>query len=278
MPEARASSSTITFSAAIERYFQVSLFLLVLTGFGTLAGTGAVDAPTITVVGLALLFRGYLLSKRSDYQMPTRWTNYLTLAYVVFFLADYTMLSRSFLTATVHLVLFGMVIRIFSVHKERDYYMLSVLAFMMVLAAAVLTVDSVFLFAFAGFMLMAVVTFVLMEMRRSCQTANIPAREPLDTTTYRRMAFFLAGTSPALVVLILAGASAIFFLLPRTSAGYLGSFASGSDVATGFSDRVQLGSIGQIQQSKSVVMHIQIDGDTRGTSRSQMAWSFAEPL
>jgi len=265
MPRAGASSSTITLSAAIERYFQVSLYLLVLTGFGTLAGTGAVDAPTITLVGLALLFRGYLLSKRSDYQMPTRWTNYLTLAYVVFFLADYTMLSRSFLTATVHLVLFGMVIRIFSVHKERDYYMLSVLAFMMVLAAAVLTVDSVFLFAFAGFMLMGVITFVLMEMRRSCQTANIPAREPLDSTTYRRMAFFLAGTSPVLVVLILAGASAIFFLLPRTSAGYLGSFAAGSDMATGFSDRVQLGSIGQIQQSKSVVMHIQIDGDTRGT-------------
>ena len=265
MSEARASSSTITLSAAIERYFQVSLFLLVLTGFGTLAGTGAVDAPTIILVGLALLFRGYLLSMRSDYQMPTRWTNYLTLAYVVFFLADYVMLSRSFLTATVHLVLFGMVIRIFSVHKERDYYMLSVLAFMMVLAAAVLTVDSVFLFAFAGFMLMAVVTFVLMEMRRSSQTANIPAREPLDATTYRRMAFFLAGTSPALVVLILVGASAIFFLLPRTSAGYLGSFASGSDMATGFSDSVQLGSIGQIQQSKSVVMHIQIDGDTHGT-------------
>ena len=265
MPEPGASLSTITLSAAIERYFQVSLYLLVLTGFGTLAGTAAVDAPTIILVGLALLFRGYLLSKRSDYQMPTHWTNYLTLAYVAFFLADYTMLSRSFLTATVHLVLFGMVIRIFSVHKERDYYMLSVLAFMMVLAAAVLTVDSVFLFAFAGFMLMAVVTFVLMEMRRSCQTANIPAREPLDSTTYRRMAFFLAGTSPALVVLILAGASAIFFLLPRTSAAYLGSFAAGSDMATGFSDRVELGSIGQIQQSKSVVMHIQIDGDTRGT-------------
>ena len=258
------NSSIITLSGAIERYFQVSLYLLVLTGFGTLAETGAVDSPTITLVGFALLFRGYLLSKRSDYQMPTRWTNYLTLAYVAFFLADYTMLSRSFLTATVHLVLFGMVIRIFSVHKERDYYMLSVLAFLMVLAAAVLTVDSVFLFAFAGFMLMAVVTFVLMEMRRSCLTANIPAREPIDSTTYRRMAFFLAGTSPALVILILGVASAIFFLLPRTSAGYLGSFAAGNDMATGFSDRVQLGSIGQIQQSKSVVMHIQIDGDARG--------------
>ena len=56
-----------------------------------------------------------------------------------------------------HLVLFGMVVRLFSVQKERDHYMLAVLSFLMVLAAAVLTVDSVFLFAFAGFMVMAVV-------------------------------------------------------------------------------------------------------------------------
>ena len=78
------------------------------------------------------------------------------------------------------------------------------------------------------------------------------------------MAFFLAGTSPVLVVLILAGASAIFFMLPRMSAGYLGSFAGGSDMTTGFSDHVQLGRIGQIQQSNAVVMHVQIDGDNRG--------------
>jgi transglutaminase-like putative cysteine protease len=265
MSSAGAGQPVITLAAAIDRYFRVSLYLLVLTGFGTLASTGTLDAPTVALVGLALLMRGYLLSKRSDFQMPTRWTNYLTLAYFAFYLTDYWLLSRSFLTATVHLVLFGMVIRLFSIHKERDHYMLAILAFLMVLAAAVLTVDSVFLFAFAGFMLMAVVTFVLLEMRRSSLTANIPAREPSDRQTYRRMAFFLAGTSPVLVVLILAGASAIFFLLPRMSAGYLGSFAGGSDMTTGFSDRVQLGRIGQIQQSNAVVMHVQIDGDTHGS-------------
>jgi transglutaminase-like putative cysteine protease len=254
----------ITLPAAIERYFQVSLYLLVLMGFGTLASTGTLDAPTVVLVGAALAVRGYLLSKRTDFQMPTRVTNYLTLGYVLIYAADYSLFSHSFLTSTVHLVLFGMVVRLFSVHKERDNYMLAILAFLMVLAAAVLTVDSVFLFAFAAFMLMAVATFVLMEMRGSTQTANIPAREPIDRQSYRRMAFFLAGASPALVVLILAGASAIFFLLPRTSAGYLGSFAGGSDMTIGFSDHVQLGRIGQIQQSTAVVMHVQIDGDQRG--------------
>jgi protein-glutamine gamma-glutamyltransferase len=263
-PAASQPHGIIPLPIAIERYFQVSLYLLVLTGFGTLASTGTLDAAAVLLVGLALLVRGYLLAKRTDVQIPAQWVNRLTLAYIAFYAADYFTLSGSFLTATVHLVLFGMVIRLFSAQKDRDHYMLAVLAFLMVLAAAVLTVNSVFFFAFAGFMLMATSTFVLMEMRRSSHAATIPARESTDPVAYRRMAMFLAGLSPTLVTLILAGAFAIFFLLPRMSAGYLGSLASGGDMAVGFSDRVQLGQIGQIQQSNSVVMHVQIDGDSRG--------------
>src|SRR5215469_2505891 len=231
LPSALRAVGAIPLSAAIERYFQVSLYLLVLTGFGTLASTGTLDAPTVLVVGMALLVRGYLLAKRTDIQIPSRWVNLLTLAYVAFYIADYTMLSGSFLTATVHLVLFGMVVRLFSLQKDRDHYMLAILSFLMVLAAAVLTVDSVFFFAFAGFMLMAASTFVLMEMRRSSQAATIPARESTDPVAYRRMAIFLAGLSPTLVAFILIGACAIFFVLPRMSAGYLGSFATSGDLA-----------------------------------------------
>jgi protein-glutamine gamma-glutamyltransferase len=258
------TNGAITLPEAIERYFQVSLYLLVLTGFGTLASTGTLDAPTVLLVGMALLLRGYFLSRRVDAAISTRWTNYLTVGYVAFYLLDLTALSGTFLTATVHLVLFGMVVRLFSAQKERDHYMLAILSFLMVLSAAVLTVDSVFLIAFAGFMLMAVATFVLMEMRRSSNTATIPAREPGDPLTYRKMAFFLGGASPVLVALILAGGFGIFFILPRMSVGYLSSYAGGNDMTTGFSDQVQLGRIGQIQQSNAVVMHVQIDGDTRG--------------
>lgn len=258
------ANGAITLPEAIERYFQVSLYLLVLTGFGTLASTGTLDAPTVLLVGMALLVRGFFLARRIDAKISTRWTNYLTVGYVAFYLLDYTLLSGTFLTATVHLVLFGMLVRLFSAQKERDHYMLAVLSFLMVLAAAVLTVDSVFLIAFAGFMLMAVATFVLMEMRRSSNTATIPAREPGDPLTYRKMAFFLGGASPVLVALILAGGFGIFFILPRMSVGYLSSYAAGNDMTTGFSDQVQLGRIGQIQQSNALVMHVQIDGDTRG--------------
>src|SRR5216683_2651258 len=264
VPRSAAHSGYISMATAIDRYFMVSLYLLVLMGFGTLAGTGGLDLATVLLVGGALAFRGYLLTKRQIFDIPERWTTPLTILYFVFYASDYFLLSRSFLTATVHLVLFAVVIRMFSLRRERDYTMLAVLAFLMVLASAVLTVDSVFLFFFAAFLLTAVATFVLMEMRRSARSAQILARHSNDPQEHRHLAFSLVRLAPALVLMTLLGATVVFFLLPRMSAGYLGSYSFGTDLSTGFSDRVQLGGIGQIQQSNAVVMHIQIDGDPQG--------------
>jgi protein-glutamine gamma-glutamyltransferase len=257
-------SGTIPLPVAIERYFAVALYLLVLTGFGTLASTGGLDTPTVVLVGTALLFRGFLLAKQRTLLIPERWTAVLTLGYVAFYLADYFLISGAFLNATVHLVLFVMVVRLFSAQRDRDHYFLAVISFLMVLSAAVLTVDSIFLLAFAAFMLMAVVTFILMEMRRSAAKATVHSKETRDARAYRHMAFSLAGASPALVLFILLGAAAIFFVLPRVSAGFLSAYAPSGELTTGFSDRVELGRIGEIQQSSSVAMHIQIDGDTTG--------------
>ncbi len=253
-----------TMAYAIERYFNVALYLLVLTGFGTLASTSGLDLPAVLGVGLALLLRGYQLLARIEFIIPERWTNYLTLFYVFVYFADYAFVSRSFLTATVHLVLFGMVIRLFSLQKERDHYMLAVLSFLMVLAAAVLTVDSIFLFSFAGFLMVAVVAFVLMEMRHSLAEDHTPAQEPTIATPYRRMAYLLMATAPVLMLLIMGGSFLVFFVLPRVSSRYLSAYTPSGDVSTGFTDRVQLGRIGQIQQSNTVVMHVQIANDLQG--------------
>ena len=49
-----ANPNRITMAMAIERYFNVALYLLVLTGFGTLASTGGLDLLAVVVVGCAL--------------------------------------------------------------------------------------------------------------------------------------------------------------------------------------------------------------------------------
>jgi len=262
---ASAEVRPLSLPRAIDRYFEVALYLLVLTGVGTLASTGTLDLPTVVFVCTALVFRGYLLAKKRKMVIPERWTTVLTIGYVIFYVTDYFLLSGGFLAATVHLVLFVMVVRLFSAQRDRDHYFLFILSFLMVLAAAVLTVDSIFLASFGVFIGMAIVTCILMEMKHASakaafQSGNLSGRLP-----HRRMAVSIASVVPVLVLLIFLGAAAIFFLLPRVSVGYLGTFAGGSDLTTGFSDHVELGSIGRIQQSSSVVMHIRVDGDKSGS-------------
>jgi protein-glutamine gamma-glutamyltransferase len=257
--------ATASLPGALQRYFEVALYLLVVTAFGTLTSTGGLGIVPVVLVSVALLLRGYLLFQRRAWLIPERWTAFLTLGYVAFYLADYFLISGGFLNATVHLVLFVMVVRLFSAQRDRDFYFLSVIAFLMVLASALLTVDSAFLLTFAAFMLMAVVCFILMEMRHISAKSGVHARESGVGLTSRNMATSLAVASPVLVLCILLGAAAIFFLLPRASAGYLGAYAPGGEISTGFGDTVELGRIGEIQQSGSVVMHIQIDGDEQGS-------------
>ena len=262
----KSITGEFTLAAAIRRYFDVVLYLLIFTGFGTLASTGSLDFPTVLIVSGALLFRGYILARRLQVILSERWTNLLTIACLALFVADEFVISRTFLASAVHLVLSVMLVRLFSAQKDRDHYLLAVLSFVMVLSAAVLTVDSTFLLALAGFVLVGVSAFILMEMMHSSERAPVQARDPNVHHAYRKLSFTIAAIAPILLLLIFLGGAVIFFLLPRVSAGYLSAYTGSNDLSTGFSDRVELGRIGQIQQSKTVMMHVQIAGDTAGAS------------
>ena len=94
----------------IERYFEVSLFLLVVTGFITLLSTGRLDPLSLAMVSLALITRGVLLLRNRSAVIPEKYDTTLTLSYVLFYAADYFLISDSFVTASVHLVLFSLVV------------------------------------------------------------------------------------------------------------------------------------------------------------------------
>ena len=70
---------------AIERFFQTSLYLLVLSGFMLLASTGKLDVISCWWSPSALLLRGILLFRVAEVTIPEQWTNYFTIAYVAFY-------------------------------------------------------------------------------------------------------------------------------------------------------------------------------------------------
>ncbi len=256
----------------IERLFQTSIFLLVVAGFATLASTGKLDLFGIIFVSAALLFRGYLLLSDSPFVIPRQVTSWLAVIYFLVYFVDFLLLSHDFLTPTVHLVLFGMCVKLFAVERDRDYIYLAVLSFLMVLSAAILTVDSAFLASFGLFIVLAVFSFMAMEMRRSALSASnsnslsFPGLRTRHRTIspMQRLSTSLARTTAVVVIAILCVSTLVFFAMPRISGGYLSRYAQSDAISTGFSDSVNLGEIGHIQQSSSIVAHIRIEGDTSG--------------
>jgi len=246
-------------AAIVERYFQISLFLLIATGFITLMGTNRLDGLSVLFVCAALLLRGYLLLKDREFKIPEKWTTYFTLIYVLIFVVDLFVISGSYVTASVHLVLFSLVVKIFSIQRERDYVYLAVLAFLAVLAASVLTVDTAFLGSFVIFILLAVNTFISMEVRRSLRESAHCGQPALMLRGERQFPLSLSSLATLIVLGIVLGSAGLFFLLPRFNAGYLSSFSNQSELVTGFSDQVNLGQIGRIKQTDSVVMHVQME-------------------
>src|SRR5450631_1037870 len=91
-----SQSGIIPLTRAIDHYFELALYLLVLTGFATLASTGGLDLPSIILVGAALAVRGYLLAKRWQFVISERWTTPLSILYFVFFLSCLISVFRCF--------------------------------------------------------------------------------------------------------------------------------------------------------------------------------------
>src|SRR5579859_4833187 len=113
-------ASVRTAPSSADRFFQCSLYLLVVVGFPAMMGTNKLDLLSLALVVPALVLRGCLLVMRKSVMISERWTSTLTIAYFAFYAADYFYVSQSFLDATVHMVLFSMVVKIFSVRRDRD--------------------------------------------------------------------------------------------------------------------------------------------------------------
>jgi transglutaminase-like putative cysteine protease len=257
---------------AVQRYFEISLFLLVSTGVMAIVSTGKLDVIAFAAPPIAIAYKGYRLWRGRGPEISVRFATELVLAYFLFFPLDLFFLSRNLaenapnpalyaaLLAAVHLLLFATLVRLYSARTNRDYAFLSVLAVTCMLASAILTVETSFLVALALFLVLAVSTFVALEMRRSATGAISPALDPGSPLAHQ-LNRALGFTSVLVAAGALALGAVIFFMIPRYTSGYLSALNLQPNLMTGFADSVTLGQIGVIKQSSAVVMRISFEGD-----------------
>ena len=245
---------------------------MLLVSVLSLVSTGKLDLVTIVVAPAALLVKGYRWWHGRGTELSHGTATFLVVVYFFYFPMDLWWVSRmlssdaqnpalfSALLAAIHLLLFAMVVRLFSVSTTRDYLFLALLAFSAMLASAILTVDTTFLFFFLVFLALAISTFIGLEMRRSADGTVHPRIAP-GSKPARRLQTALGITSGVVAVAALLAGTVIFFIIPRFNAGYLSGFNLQPSLISGFTDNVELGQIGEIKKSSAVVMRIKVEGN-----------------
>ena len=257
---------------AVERYFEVSLYLLVATGVLAIISTGKLDVFSTVAPAAALVYKGIRIHRGLGPELSSRAATWCVLGYFLFFPLDLWVLSRGLavgapnpplygaLLAAIHLVIFATVIRLYSARTNRDFAFLAVLAVASMLVSAILTVETGFLIALAAFLVLSVSTFVALEIRRSA-AGTVSATLEVDSAAAHKLNRALGITSALVACSVLILGLLIFLLIPRFTTGYLGALNLQPSLMTGFSDNVALGEIGELKKNTAVVMRIRVDGD-----------------
>jgi len=246
----RAESSA---ASSVERFFQLSLLGLVSSGYLAVAGSGYLDLPTIALTAAGLIVRALAICGLLRLEISERATTAATLAYAAFFLVDYFLLSHDFLSATVHLLFFLAVMKILTARTNRDYLYTATIAFLELLAAAILSVNFNFVLFLGLYLLFAIAALTSAEIRRSAMRSRATAR-----TGARRFAPRLALLAVLVTFGILAMTVGLFFLLPRTAEAAFARLVAHRIYLPGFSNQVTLGEIGEIKTNSRPVMHVKV--------------------
>jgi protein-glutamine gamma-glutamyltransferase len=159
-------------------------------------------------------------------------------------------------------------------HKsDRDWIFLYVMAFFQVLLAAGMSISALYLVAFVAFILVMVCSVILLEIRKTDKAVS--ASNPVGSSegekrTGRMPLRRLPIVAVVLIAAIISLATPTFFMFPRVGGAGIGGMQPGVSTATGFSDTVELGGIGRIQQNDAVVMRVRIDDP--GSLRGDIRW------
>lgn len=236
----------------VDRFFEFSLLGLLTSGYLAVVGSGYLDIPTILLTAAALLLRALLVSGLTRIEIPPKVVAAVTLTYMGFYPIDYMYLSKAFLPATIHLVLFIASVKILTAATDRDYFFVKIIAFMELLAACVLSSSFNFSLFLALFLVLGVATFMSSEIRRAA------SKFPTVRVSGRAAAWRLTGASMTVSVGILILTAMLFFLLPRTARAALQHVFQHRYHLAGFSNEVDLGQIGEVKKQDTPVMHVRM--------------------
>ncbi len=267
---------------SFERYFKLSSYCLMGSGFVALAASDVIGPFWTSVYGTALLVSWAIDTAALAKMIPPWLMNLIVLAYLPVGILDYTIFSHSLVLSVIHLALFVAILKLLTLAADRDYVYLYLISFAQLIAASALTIDITFALALLAFLTSAVSTLVLFEMRRTgaramhrgmIQPLVVPGglrRTGLDLLT-RFPSLQMTRLTLAITLVLLILAVPLFVLLPRVTLGVYRRPSGRTQMISGFSERVELGTIGTIKRSGALVMRVRL-GELPAETPANLKW------
>ncbi len=271
-------------------YFRASSYAMVACGALTLAVSGGMSLE-LTLAFVALLCLAWNL-EGSRWQLTERIGLVVVLLSLPLFYLDwkYQMSigearERIGVSALAHLILFLSAVKLLQVKADRDWVFLYLISFFEVLLAAGLSLSPFYLVMIGLYTLSALCTIVSFEIRKAGRSVNATETRLLvapDSTLVRRMikrraqrpygvARRLPLVAVGLLLLIFALALPLFFIVPRYGNSAFARSSGGMTGFVGFSENVELGSIGRLQQSNEIVMRVRVE-DAQSERHRNLRW------
>ncbi len=262
-----------------EKFFRLVSYAAVFCGFFSLWVSGTfgsvVSASFVVVIVVAWFLEG------SRWQISEKiGTALIVLALPLFYLVwrwqIFTPTGGETWIAGIlaRMILSLAAIKLLQKKSDRDWIFLYLMSFFEVLLAAGLSISALYLGSFLAYLLVMVCAIIAFEIRKTSRfvedsIAGVkPDKKALESEAkplllpIRR----LPSTAVALIVVIIALAMPLFFMLPRVGGAGFGGNQGGLETSSGFSDTVRLGGIGSIQQNDAVVMRVKLEGKSDADS------------
>ncbi|MBN2318541.1 MAG: DUF3488 domain-containing protein [Acidobacteria bacterium] len=252
-----------------EQNFKASSYCMIGAGFTAVAVSGRLHWLPVSLFA-SVFIAGWFINTDRLHAMTPKWLlNCLSILYFLFFIADLMLLSRSFMVAAVHLILFASIVKLLTLSKNRDYFFLYLASFTALLAASSLKINLIFGICFLIFLFSGIHAFILFEMRLSNSAIQkririhpfVASNRPKESNMELFSPFptrLLTVISFGITLLVLIVALPLFLLLPRSGSDYNRQPSGETQFVSGFSESVELGRIGRIRQSDTIVMRVRI--------------------
>jgi transglutaminase-like putative cysteine protease len=229
---------------------KLATYLLVADGFAAFSLAGVLG-PAATL-GAAAAIAATWWADRLRARVRPRVVTAAGGALLVFLVVDAAFLADSFYDSIVRLLLLLLLYKLATWQTARDVIHVGGLTFFMLVAASAVTINVAFLGIFVAFLVIGTWTFTLVHLRQEAEEYSPSGAAALEAAPVVTPGFLTIGLFFSLAALLLTGA--IFLILPRVGRAFIPLQAKAGVMATGFSDRVELGGTGPIQTDATVAI------------------------